>query len=63
MILALKSRKLYGTTEAKKRKICIYISVPRNKELPGVRSNQKKGTWQFLFRYALENTDIGIKRD
>ena len=43
MILALKSRKLFDTIEAKKKKkIDIYIiSVPRNKEISGIRSYQK----------------------
>ena len=44
IIIALKSRKVFDTTEAKnKNKFGIYIlSVPRNKELPDVRSYQKK---------------------
>ena len=50
MILALKSRKLFDTAEAKKKKkkkIGIFIiSAPINKEHSGTRSYQKKGTWQ-----------------
>ena len=47
MILALKSRKLFDTTEAKKKKFGIYIiSVPKSKGLLGIRSYQKKGTSQ-----------------
>ena len=47
MILALTRHKLLEKTEAKKNKFGIYIiSVPRNKELPGIRSYQKKGTWE-----------------
>ena len=46
IILALKSRKLFDTTEAKINKNKIKITVPRNKELPGTKSYQKKGTWQ-----------------
>ena len=50
--------------QKKKKKICIYIiSLPRNEELHGIRSYQKKGTWQWLCRKVLENTDIGIKRN
>ena len=45
MILVLKSRKLFDTTEATKINLA-FIFVPRNKELPGIRSYQKKGTWQ-----------------
>ena len=46
IILALKSRKLFDTTEAKINKNKIKITVQRNKELPGTKSYQKKGTWQ-----------------
>ena len=46
--IALKSCKMFDTTEVKKeKKIGIYIIfVPKNKELPGIRNYQKKGTWQ-----------------
>ena len=45
-ILALKSPKLLDTTEAKKKKDIYIMSVPKNKDLPGIKSYQKKGTWQ-----------------
>ena len=48
MILALKSRRLFDATEAKK--ICIYIIfVPKNKELPGIRSYHKKVKKKLLW--------------